>query len=129
MNKKALTQQGMKLAMKVVASQIILVCIAALLMLFAKDSAGYSLLVGGGIAIIPNFYFALKAFQYAGANQAQQVVASLYLGEAIKVLLTVVFFIAAFKWLVVTPGPLFLGYALALVMNWLALAIFKKSHQ
>ncbi len=129
MRTQTLAKQGKILALKVVLLQIIVVLVATVLAFYWKEVASFSIWVGGVICILPNSYFAFKAFKYAGARQAHQIVVNIYAGEAVKILLTVVLFVVAFKILSVLPGPLFLGYALALVFNWLALFIFRKSHQ
>ncbi len=44
--------------------------------------AGYSGLCGGLIALLPNMYFAHRAFRFPGARAAQAIVRSFYAGEA-----------------------------------------------
>ena len=40
-----------------------------------------SVLAGGAVTIIPNIFFALKAFRYAGARSSEKVMESFYSGE------------------------------------------------
>jgi len=126
---KTLTQQGKVLATKVIGLQVAIIIGATLITFFVAGEASWSLFYGGFIGILPNAYFAFQAFKIAGARQAQQVVVNMYKGEAVKLIMTVLLFVLAFKVLTVLPGWLFLGYTLALMMNWIALAMFKKSQQ
>ncbi|PID43751.1 MAG: F0F1 ATP synthase subunit I [Gammaproteobacteria bacterium] len=83
-------------------------------------TAFYSALVGGVVFIIPNSYFAYKAFAYGGAQAARRIVQSFYKGEAVKLLLTAVLFAVVFIY--VKPLDvlaMFLAYFVLLVSNWL----------
>lgn len=62
----------------------------------AGFTAVYSALIGGLIAVIPNAYFAQRAFRFQGARTAQLMVNEIFRGEAIKLSLTAVFFAAVF---------------------------------
>ncbi len=128
MQSNALAKRGKYLALKVVASQFVITIIAALSGLLLDTEVSISIFIGGMICVVPNCYFALKAFSKAGAQQAQLVVKAFYLGEAVKIMLTVVLFIVAFKLLDVSPGSLFLGYVLALVVNWMSLFMLRSSY-
>lgn len=56
----------------------------------------YSALIGGLISAIPNSYFALHAFKYSGARNADRVVKSFIRGEFGKIIITVVLFALSF---------------------------------
>lgn len=58
--------------------------------------AFYSALLGGLIYAVPNAYFTRRAFRYQGARQAPMMVSELFRGEAMKFLLTAIFFAAVF---------------------------------
>lgn len=64
--------------------------------LLSDKVAAYSALAGGLICALPNMYFVRKAFQYAGARAAMQVVQSFYKGELWKMFLTAVLFALVF---------------------------------
>lgn len=73
-----------------------LLVIAALVAGFLTASHGISAMLGGLAVLIPNGVFAFYAFRYGGARNAQSIVRSFYLGEALKlvsvaILLTVIF--------------------------------------
>ncbi|WP_370694262.1 ATP synthase subunit I [Psychrobium sp. 1_MG-2023] len=88
--------------------------------------AGYSALCGGIISIVPNFVFASLAFRNAGASAAKEVLTDFFKGEALKLVLVIVLFWVVFKTLDVIYLPLFVTYALAIVLHWLSPLIFKS---
>jgi ATP synthase protein I len=57
---------------------------------------GYSTLLGGLISAVPNSYFALQAFKYQGAQNADKVVKSFIRGELGKLVLTGLLFALSF---------------------------------
>lgn len=61
--------------------------LAALVGLTAADDnwvTAYSALLGGLISAVPGAYFAFKTFEHRGARAAEQMVSSVFKGEAIK---------------------------------------------
>lgn len=56
-----------------------------------------SLLLGGLISALPNSYFALHAFKYQGARNAEKIVGSFIRGELGKIVITVVLFALSFS--------------------------------
>ncbi|MFT5321246.1 MAG: ATP synthase protein I [Pseudohongiellaceae bacterium] len=56
----------------------------------------YSVLLGGLISIVPNSYFAWKAFRYRGASNTPLIVKSFYAGETGKLIMTGVSFALVF---------------------------------
>lgn len=100
--------------------QTFMVVLIALAFWVRGNVAAYSALVGGFIFVLPNAYFARKAFRHAGARSAKQIVSSFYQGEAGKLILSAVFFTMAFKWIQpLDVAALFLTFAIMLVINWL----------
>jgi ATP synthase protein I len=75
-----------------------LLCIAAALiaLLTLNLVTAYSILLGGFISIVPNGYFAWKAFRYRGARNTPLIVKSFYAGETGKLIMTVVLFALVF---------------------------------
>lgn len=85
-------------------------------------------LAGAVIALVPNIVFATYAFKFSGARAAHYVVQSFYAGEALKQMLNVVLFIIAFLLLSGPWLPLFVTYAVIVLMHWLApILIFKTN--
>ena len=70
--------------------------ILSLLWLLERRLAGYSALIGGLIFVIPNAYFAHRAYRYQGARQMHLAVSNIFRAESIKLALTAVFFAAVF---------------------------------
>lgn len=56
----------------------------------------YSVLLGGLVSIVPNSYFAWKAFRYRGASNTPLIVKSFYAGETGKLIMTGVSFALVF---------------------------------
>ena len=71
--------------------------IAALVSYLLLDLVvAYSILLGGFISIVPNGYFAWKAFRYRGARNTPLIIKSFYAGETGKLIMTGVFFALVF---------------------------------
>jgi len=82
--------------------------------------SGYSALLGGLICLIPNVYFAFRAFKYRGARAARHIVRSFYLGEAVKLGLTAGLFTLVFVGVKpLAPLALFIGYLSVQLVGWL----------
>jgi ATP synthase protein I len=77
--------------------QFFLCVIAAVVVLLLVDLvAAYSILLGGFISIVPNGYFAWKAFRFRGASNTPLIVKSFYAGETGKQVMTGVLFALVF---------------------------------
>ena len=70
--------------------------IATISLLFAGNVTAYSALLGGLISALPNSYFALQAFKFQGARNADKVVKSFIKGELGKIAITIVRFALSF---------------------------------
>jgi len=87
---------------------------------FAKSS-----LLGGFVAIIPQFVFAFNAFKYAGATKVQQVVDAFNKGEKIKLFLTAILFALAFKFFIIVPIAFFIVFCLVVITSLLTPVFLK----
>lgn len=114
-------------AFPVLLSQLIVtLAVALVLWLFQGLAAGYSGLLGGLVALIPNCYFAFRVYRYSGARSARAIVGEFYSGEAGKLILTAVLFITV--WLAVKPlvvAAVFGGYLAVLAVGASALLIVR----
>ena len=82
---------------KVIVAQLAAtVFIAAVSLLFLGNVVAYSVLLGGLISALPNSYFALQAFKYQGARNADKVVKSFIRGLLGKIGITIVLFALSF---------------------------------
>lgn len=105
---------------------IVTLAVALALWIFQGLIAGYSSLLGGLVALIPNCYFAFRVYRYSGARSARAIVGEFYSGEAGKLILTAVLFIAV--WLAVKPlvvAAVFGGYLAVLAVGASALLIVR----
>jgi len=81
---------------------------------------GWSALLGGFIAWMPNLYFALRAFRYRGARAAQQIVRSFYAGAFGKMILTMGLFAIVFiKVKPLSALALFTGFIAVQTISWI----------
>lgn len=58
--------------------------------------AAYSALLGAAAAVLPSFYFALKAFAFSGARSTPLMVNAMQKGAGGKLILTAVIFMVVF---------------------------------
>lgn len=110
-----------RLALRVVLGQALVSAIAALLALgLAGGRAGFSALLGGGIATVASLAMAVLVFgnRAGGAARALSV---FYLGEALKLLLVVVLFVVVLRLVKVAPLAMFAAFAATFLVYWIAL--------
>ncbi|WP_371375464.1 ATP synthase subunit I [Thalassotalea aquiviva] len=121
-----LTEKGKKYALLQIIIQLLITIISAgIFYVYMGEAVILSVLAGGLIAVVSNIVFALKAFQYAGARRAKQVVDSFYQGVKLKMLLTAVLFALSFKFLSITPLAFFATFSLTMVAPWLTAVVNK----
>ncbi|MDQ5910235.1 MAG: synthase protein [Pseudomonadota bacterium] len=107
---------------KIIAIQLLVTLLIAIISLLLSDvHAAYSAVVGGGISTIVTLYFASKVFSARIGSPAAKIARAFYIGEVVKLLLTILLFSIALLWLHVSPLPLLLAYMAALLAYWLAL--------
>jgi ATP synthase protein I len=117
LNKKPLIQEGRTFAYQQIVLSTVFVLILALLSYFIWGlSHSLSVLAGGGIAIIPNIVFALKAFKYAGAKSSRLVVESFFSGVKLKMFITALLFALAFKFFIIIPSAFFGTFCLMMAL-------------
>jgi ATP synthase protein I len=89
-------RQSKKQAMSYIKSQLILTIAISSSLFFIDIVMAYSALTGGMIATIASAWFAYKVFRVSPDNAAQTMLASAYMGEIYKIILTGALFICAF---------------------------------
>lgn len=90
------------LAVRVVGTQaLVSIVIPVIILLAVGEAAALSALVGGGIALLSNLYFAIQAFRFSGARAARDIVRAFNRGESGKFVIVIVCFLVAFQQL---PG-------------------------
>lgn len=121
----SIAQPLLSSAFKLVLLQGVIAFISAVLVFFIWGaSAAQSALLGGVVAALPNFVFAVYAFRFAGARQAKQVYASFKRGSVMKFLLTIIMFALVFKFVQVVALAFFVCFILVTFVNWLAPIFF-----
>lgn len=97
-------------------------CIFAMMLLasFFGAEAALSALLGGLVCLLPNTYFAWRAFRYQGARLANDIVKSFYRAEAGKFGLTAALFTLVFVAVPPSNPVFFFGaYVVTLFTQWL----------
>lgn len=114
-NKTPFTQQP---GFPVLLLQASVAALVALLFVISKgQTAGYSALLGGLIALLPNAFFAYKAFCYFGARSTKDIVLSIWSGAMGKWILTAVLFALVFVGIrQLDIAALFVAYLLAVAV-------------
>ena len=89
-------RQSKRQAIIYIRSQLILTIAISTILLFIDVVMAYSALTGGVIATIASAWFAYKVFRVSPDSAAQAMLASAYVGEIYKIILTGALFICAF---------------------------------
>lgn len=89
---------------------LLIACISVALLYLFSVNKGISFALGAGISLFPTLLFGRIFFKTRGASAAKKIVSAFYIGEAIKILTTIVLFILVFQWRELAPLFLFLGF-------------------
>ncbi len=84
--------------------------------------AGLAALAGGGIGVAASIVQVAASFRRSTADDARAIARGFYRGEALKIAVTVLLFIAVLRRRSLPPGPLFAGYVATFAAYWIALA-------
>jgi len=88
--------------------------------------SAYSVLLGSVVYILPNVYFVRCAFRKVESQTPQSMMSWFYIGEAVKILLTVALFAICFA--LVKPlnvALLFAAYIVMMIVNLAGMALIK----
>ena len=111
---------------RITAVQLV-VLVSSSVLIFNFDAVwAYSVLSGGLIAVLPQAYFATRAFRWRGARSAQAIAKSSYAGVVGKFVFSAAGFAAVFALLRPIEGlAVFVGYLAMLMIqiigSWLLL--------
>ena len=97
------------------------VIVAAFALVLAGRLAAFSALLGGGIASVGSLAMAGLVFGGSAALSARHALSVFYVGEAVKLALVVVLFVAVLKWVQVAPLAMLAAFAATLLVYWIAL--------
>ena len=108
------------------AQLVLLPLLCAGLWLLRGQVSAVSVLCGGLVAILPQAYFAARAFRWRGASAARQIARASYAGEIGKFILSVAGFALVFAAVRPIEGAaVFIGYLAMLLIqiigSWLLL--------
>jgi ATP synthase protein I len=121
-----IAKPGRKFAFKQIAFSLLVVILCTITTYFYFGIlSAKSILIGGLVVIIPNVYFALKAFRYAGARSSEKVLESFYDGEKMKILLTAILTALALKFFPIEPIVFFTSFSLVVALPLLTPFLFK----
>ena len=109
-------------AIKLAGWQVLVTALVAAVMGGVGGSSfAVSASVGGGIGILAGLYQALRMFSVDAGTNPDGFMRSVYVTEALKIILTVALVIAAIKLLSVELLPFMTGYIAIYVVYWVVL--------
>ena len=109
-------------AFRLAAWQLVMTGLVTAIASWLGGSEGaVSAAIGGSIGIIAGLYQALRMFRVDANRDPDGFLRGVYVGEAVKILLTVALMIAAIRVLQVEMLPFMLGYIAIYVVYWIAL--------
>jgi len=115
--------QARRLAMSVVLGQVVVTVVAAAICFAVWGRvAGFSALAGGGISVLASAALALIGFSSPAGSEPERVARSFYVGEGVKLAVTVALFVVVFVTMKVSFPALFGAYIATLFVYWIALA-------
>jgi len=112
-----------RLALSVVLGQaaVTLICTLAA-WLIADSHAAFSAALGGGISSVASLTMALLGFGGRSPLDPQRAVLAFFVGEAAKVVVMIVLFVAVLKTMKVVPLAMLGAYVATFFVFWVALA-------
>ncbi len=109
--------------MSVVLGQVSVTVVAAIICFAVWGrTSGLSSLVGGGISVAASAVLALFGFGAKAGSEPERVVRAFYVGEGLKLAVTVALFIVVFLTMKPAFMALFATYIATLFVYWIALA-------
>ena len=94
-----------------------------LFFVFADIESARSVIMGGIAFIVPNLLFVRLSLGAVGGS-GRGILLRFYIGEAVKVLTTIIIFVLCFLFITpLNPALMFMAYALVLLINLAGLAI------
>jgi len=124
---QTIIKQGYRQAKKLLAIQTLVISCFACIGLLKDFQTALAFLSGGVSVLLANGYFVYKVFAKSGAQANKQVVSAFYLGESIKIAISLSLLVFAY---LVQPGSelfVLVGFIASLLLQWLA-PIFVKTH-
>ena len=120
-----LVKKGFEQAKRYLVIQALVIFAVSVFALFQGFMAAVALLSGGLAVLLANLYFVLSVFSKSGAQANKQVVRAFYLGETVKIVISVSLLVLAFYLLTGFEIYVLMGFVLAYLLQWLAPSIVK----
>ena len=109
--------------MSVVLGQVVVTVVAAAICFAVWGRvAGFSALAGGGISVLASAALAVIGFSSPAGASPERIARSFYVGEGVKLAVTVTLFVVVFLTMKVSFAALFGAYIATLFVYWIALA-------
>ncbi|AAZ24306.1 MULTISPECIES: ATP synthase subunit I [Colwellia] len=122
-----LTKPGRKFAYQQSALITLITLIFTLITYFIWGfESAKSAALGGIIGILPNLFFAYKAFRFAGARASKMVVESFFSGVKQKMALMALLLGLTIKFVVISPLPFFSMFCLVMALPIITPFIIKQ---
>ena len=122
-----LVKSGFEQAKKYLRVQAIIIVSISLVALIKDFQITIALLSGGMAVFLANLYFVYKVFSQSGAQANKKVVSAFYIGESVKIAISIGLLVFAFIQLPGKEVYVLSGYVLAYLLQWLA-PVIVKSH-
>lgn len=104
---------------RLLRTQLAITLLLPLVLLPFGTIAAVSAAAGGIACLVPNAYFASRAFRYSGARSTMLILNAFYSGQAMKLLLTALIFTLIFIYLKpLNAGALFGGFVMVQSVIW-----------
>ncbi|BFT32082.1 hypothetical protein D210916BOD24_32580 [Alteromonas sp. D210916BOD_24] len=117
-----LTKRGKDLAKKGLLFQIIAAIVVTIIAgVIGGIPSATSAAAGALISILPTIVFSAFAFRYAGASKNDLVARSFSQGSKLKLALTIILFVIAFKGLNAAPLEIFMAFVITTASHGLAM--------
>ncbi|WP_028864470.1 ATP synthase subunit I [Psychromonas aquimarina] len=125
-----LAVKSQRAGLKLVRFQFLLVLLLALIStVIFSAKPGYSALAGGMTYVLPNVIFVLMTFAHVGASKSNMIVKGFFAGEAIKLCLTVVLFVAFLYFTTLSLSSFYAAFAILVASQWLAPFFFQQQQR
>ncbi|TYK65033.1 ATP synthase subunit I [Colwellia echini] len=122
-----LTKPGRRFAyMQTTLITVISLIVILIIYIFWGVESAKSALLGGIVGIIPNLFFAYKAFKYAGARSSKKVVESFFSGVKQKMAIMAVLLGLTLKFVTISPLPFFSLFCLVMALPIITPFIIKQ---
>lgn len=107
---------------RILLGQALITLLIAVVALLADGSqAGWSAALGGGIGTSATFFMALRAMVGSAEDDGPALLRRFYRAEVLKIGLTVLLFVVAFKYLPIAPLWMLGAYAATYAAYWSAM--------